>query len=85
MESICRSHLGLVRQNNEDRCYVDPDGRYAALADGIASNTVRLTLRDSSNAIVANSPVVVALTGTGTAVVGAIPPSTDENGFIDIE
>ena len=35
MESICRSHLGLVRQNNEDRCYVDPDGRYAALADGM--------------------------------------------------
>ena len=32
---VARTHQGLVRLNNEDYVYADPDGRFAILADGM--------------------------------------------------
>jgi protein phosphatase len=35
---VQRTDVGAVRERNEDACYVDPDGRFAILADGMGGH-----------------------------------------------
>ncbi|WP_172435810.1 Ig-like domain-containing protein [Sediminicola luteus] len=56
-----------------------------AIADGTATNTVTVTIRDVNANPIPNIAVIVALTGTGSAVVGTIAPNTDMNGEISID
>ena len=39
MRAVLRTDVGVVRERNEDAAYVDPDGRFAVLADGMGGHS----------------------------------------------
>jgi serine/threonine protein phosphatase PrpC len=39
VRTLVRTDVGVVRERNEDAAYVDPDGRFAVLADGMGGHS----------------------------------------------
>jgi hypothetical protein len=56
-----------------------------ATADGVATATVLITLNDDTGTPIPNEAFTIALTGTGSAVVGTIPATTDGSGQMSID